>query len=68
MIINGVFWAGVALIFVYELYQLDANKGETISEIIWRLCATRPLIPLVFGVLMGHFFWQNSSVYLGTCK
>ena len=35
----------------------------TISEIIWHLCIKHPMVPFAFGVLMGHFFWQSTSVY-----
>jgi predicted permease len=63
-----LFWLGVVLIFVYEFYALEQHKGETISEVIWRITVTHPLIALAFGVLMGHFFWQSASVYSGACK
>ena len=61
------FWAGIVLIVAYEFWALEQNKGRTISEITWRLSVSHPLIPLLMGVLMGHFFWQSTSVYLGKC-
>jgi len=58
-----IFWVGVALILFYEIVELHANRGYTISEVIWHLCMKHPLVPFSFGVLMGHFFWQSTSVY-----
>lgn len=68
MIPAVLFWIGVALILFYEFYALHQNQGKTISEIIWRITFTHPLIALAFGILMGHFFWQSTAVYLGNCK
>jgi hypothetical protein len=44
-------------LIVYEFVALYRSRGETISEIFWRL-SRRPLIPFAFGVLCGHLFWQ----------
>ena len=68
MWLDIIFWFGVILIFIYEIVSVDKNKGETISEITWRLVTTRPIIPLVVGILVGHLFWQSTAVYLGYCK
>ena len=35
---------------------LNAREGDTLTEAL-RLLAKRPIIPFVFGVLMGHLFW-----------
>jgi hypothetical protein len=53
-----VFWIGVVLILLYEIVELYAHRGYTISEVIWHLCSKHPLVPFAFGVLMGHLFWQ----------
>ncbi len=43
----------------YEAAALLNHKtGDTISEIFWAL-SRRPLVPFLFGVLCGHFFWQS---------
>lgn len=68
MIPEVVFWLGVVLILSYEFYALYMKQGKTISEITWRLTVAHPLVAFSFGVLMGHFFWQSTSVYLGMCK
>lgn len=54
-----VLWGGIAALCVYEAYALaTTRKGDTISEIVWRL-STRPLFPFAFGVLCGHFFFPR---------
>ena len=55
---SWIFYLLVAALIVYEGITLT-NKydGDTISEIIWHL-SNRPLVPFIFGMLMGHFFWQ----------
>ncbi len=50
------FWALVGLLLVYEAVALARHRGETISEIIWRL-GRRPLVPFVLGMLAGHLVW-----------
>ena len=68
MILDFVFWMGVILIFGYEVIAFEQKKGETISEITWRIVTTHPLVPLAVGILIGHLFWQSTAVYLGHCK
>ena len=52
-------YVGVALIVFYEIYAArTATRGDTISEVIWTL-SKRPMVPFLFGVLCGHFFWQR---------
>jgi hypothetical protein len=38
-------------------FATDSIQGNTWSEIIRRLAKTTPLIPFIYGVLSGHFFW-----------
>ena len=56
-------WTFVTLclaLLVYEGVALTTRaSGDTISEIIWNVAATRPLIPFLAGLLCGHFFWQR---------
>lgn len=45
----------------YELYALvTPAEGDTISEIVWHFARRYPILPFAFGVLMGHFFWQEN--------
>lgn len=54
-----IFAVLVAALFVYEAIALvNAKPGDTISEIFWHL-SRRPLVPFLFGLLCGHFFWQK---------
>ena len=54
-----VFVALIFGLFLYEAITLfNKSSGDTISEIIWYL-SKRPLVPFLFGLLMGHFFWQE---------
>ncbi len=52
-------FAGLAgLLVVYEIIALvNRRDGDTISEIHWRMAKERPLVPFLWGLLMGHFFW-----------
>ena len=66
-----IFWLGIGLVLTYEFFALSAEQRiphETISEITWRVSTKHPLVPFLMGILMGHFFWQSTSVYLGNCK
>ena len=46
-------------LFAYEIYALlDTKPDDTISEIVWAM-SKRPLVPFLFGLLMGHLFWQR---------
>ena len=56
-----LFLIACALMGGYELYALfTPEAGDTISEIIWGLARHYPILPFAFGVLMGHFFWQEN--------
>ena len=45
----------------YEGYTLsNAAPGDTISEVVWHLDGSYGgIVALLFGVLMGHFFWRG---------
>ena len=54
-----IFAVLVLALFIYEGIALtNAKTGDTISEIFWHL-SQRPLVPFAFGMLCGHFFWQE---------
>ena len=49
--------AGV--ITVWDLYaQFTGGTGGTISNAIWLWSKDNQILPFMFGVLMGHLFWQ----------
>ena len=54
-----VFTGLIIALFIYEAVALiNKAPGDTISEIFWHL-SRRPLVPFLFGLLCGHFFWQK---------
>jgi len=43
-----------------EVYALwNGLYSSTLSDIVWEITTHYPLLPLAFGLLMGHFFWQR---------
>ena len=55
-----IFLCVCILMLVYEGYALfTPAEGDTISEIIWHYARGYPILPFAFGVLMGHFFFQE---------
>lgn len=55
----GFIAASTLAIIGYDVYALRKSKKTefTISYIISKYSLKTPLIPFVFGVLMGHFFF-----------
>lgn len=50
--------AGLAL---YEIAALlNSTAGDTLSELVWS-ASHRPLLPFLFGLVAGHFFWQKKE-------
>jgi len=41
----------------------DRNKRETISGMITKSSEQYLIIPLLFGLLAGHFFWIQRSIF-----
>jgi len=58
-----IFGLIVLVLLVYEGLAIYQSQGNTISEIIWRLTRTYPLVPFALGLLCGHFFWQASKLW-----
>ena len=45
-----------------EIWALaDRHPGNTLSETVWEITRKYPLLPLGFGLLAGHFFWQSAK-------
>lgn len=38
----------------------NSVKGDTISEILLNFARHHPVVPFLFGVLMGHLFWSQN--------
>lgn len=51
---------GIIIIAIYDIYALiEGGESATISSIIFNNSQVAPMIPLAFGVLIGHVFWQS---------
>ena len=53
--------AAVAVIVaIVEAWALASpESGDTISEIVWQVTDSLPLLPFAFGVLAGHFWFPK---------
>jgi hypothetical protein len=49
----------VVLAFGWEFYALIELDHATISEMVWNMSNATPLVPFLFGGLMGHFFFPK---------
>ncbi len=47
----------VGLLAVEAVALGNREKGDTISEIVQGWAFRYPLLPLIVGILLGHFFW-----------
>lgn len=47
---------GAVLMLLYEGWAAISGKAPTISQFVWRGSKNHPIIPFLFGLLMGHFF------------
>ncbi|MGC2411102.1 MAG: hypothetical protein WA459_00165 [Stellaceae bacterium] len=57
-----VWFVWMATGLAIECFALTSGvKGRTLSELVWLISYQYPLLPLAFGILMGHFFWQHRS-------
>lgn len=48
----------------WEVLTIAFGEDATISECIWMFLKSNPfryVAVLSFGVLLGHFFWQNKK-------
>lgn len=45
-------------LLVWDIYLMtDSKEGNTISEIMRRLGSKSKLVPFLWGLLMGHWWW-----------
>lgn len=45
------------LVIIFDIYVYTSVEHETISEVMARFAQRHPVIVLLWGVLMGHWFW-----------
>lgn len=55
----AVFWIGLALVFVYEVWAFVKRKDLTITAVTWDWAKRYPVIPFAAGVVAGHLFWAG---------
>lgn len=54
-------YAACLTALVYEtIAWRNRERGDTISEIIWR-ANSYPLVPFTAGMIAGHLFWQQAA-------
>jgi hypothetical protein len=64
---NGILvvWLIVAILLGLLAYDIwactDCKKRETISKIVTKASSRYLMIPLIFGILVGHFFWSQHN-------
>jgi hypothetical protein len=52
-----VLFAVIGVLLGWEIYTLlNTSKDDTITASIHKW-SRRPLVPFLFGLLAGHFFW-----------
>lgn len=50
------------VLIVWDIYvAVNGVSGDTISEVVLSFAQKHPVIPFVFGVVMGHLFWPQHS-------
>lgn len=54
-------WAIAGVALALGLWDLYARRypGGTLSEVLLSSARAAPLVPFLFGVLMGHLFWPQ---------
>lgn len=64
-----VMWLMVLVLLGVVIYDIwatqDRENRETISEMITRASMRYTLIPLIAGILAGHFWWSQRNVWKG---
>jgi len=64
-----VMWIGMVillLIIAYDAYACHhRDKMQTLSEMITRASFRYLMIPVIAGILIGHFFWSQRRVFDG---
>ncbi len=56
-----VIGSAIVLLVAYDIWARlrEKNADSTISAVVRDWSFKYPIIAFAFGVLMGHFFWQN---------
>lgn len=50
---------GIGGMLLFEAWSVfNTTPGDTLSEAVWEY-GQHPIVVLVIGILLGHFFWQK---------
>jgi hypothetical protein len=64
-----IMWIAIAFllfIIIYDAYACQhRDKMETVSEMITRASMRYLILPVIAGILIGHFFWSQRHVFKG---
>lgn len=57
-------FAVLLLTIAYDAWAtMDRNHRETFSEMITRASMRYTIIPIIAGILIGHFWWSQRKVW-----
>lgn len=58
----GILLAVASGLIGWDIYTaVDPTPGDTISEVLLGGALSHPIIPFLFGVVMGHLFWPQNA-------
>lgn len=61
----AVFFGLFAVLMIYDLVIiLSRGYQATVSATLFQFCKSYPIVPFLFGTLVGHLFFPN----YGACK
>jgi len=63
---SSVMWSIMGLLLGMIAYDswacMDTENRDTISKMVTRASEKYLIIPLIFGLMMGHFFWSQHDL------
>jgi hypothetical protein len=56
-------WAAIlGFGLAYEVYTLaNRRDNDTLSHMVWQGTDATPMVPLMIGVIIGHWFWPRKQ-------
>ena len=61
-----IMWGVIAVLLLIVGYDAwacaDKENRDTVSKMVTKSSQKYLLIPFIFGLLMGHFFWSQHSI------
>jgi hypothetical protein len=57
----AILWLATLLLISYDAYvTVRWQQQATISDVILTVSRLHPILPLQFGILLGHLFWPQT--------